>query len=161
MCIGFTELQDLDLFRDKVGHDVTLHSGNFIRYAYVVSPEFRGRNIAKQLLSKALKLAQMKKLSFALATVAVDNSPSVKILLDCGFTVHYVGPVYGGRVRYVTCQSFELKHEHDSISDWIVATDIQEQREFLRRGYRGCRLRREEKMVFIGYARPRARHSGE
>ncbi len=155
ICIGFTELDDLNLFTDKIQNSSALTAGNFIRYAYVVSSKARGKGITKNLLSESLAVSRSKNLEHALATVAVNNGPSIKILLDTGFQITYVGPVYGDKIRYVSYQELKKFSHAFSVTKWILSTDLETQKELLQNGFRGIYARKEDENTFIGYCEKR------
>jgi GNAT superfamily N-acetyltransferase len=154
LCVGFTESADRETFKDKVRNwNAILEQNAFIRIAYVALSSVRGKGLIKELLAASLSAASREGCRHAIATVAADNGPSIKILIDAGFQVQFVGPVYGDKVRIVTHRRLGPLFDSVSPTEWIPSTDIQRQQELLGQGYLGVAAKRESDHVLIGYER--------
>jgi RimJ/RimL family protein N-acetyltransferase len=60
---------------------------------------FRNNGLAKTLLVECIQRCKSLGYKSGLATAAPDNVQSIKVLLDCGFRIHYAGPFFGDNVR--------------------------------------------------------------
>jgi hypothetical protein len=152
ICAGFVEQTDKETFKGKVRNwkEVLGHDG-FLRFAYVMLSSQRGKGVTKDLLVGAMAAAAGAGFQHAIATVAVDNGPSIKILIDSGFQIQFVGPVYHDKIRLVTYHKFGSLTTAALPSEWALSTDVQSQQSLLARNYLGVAVRREGDATAIGY----------
>ena len=104
--VDFVDDEFLPIYIEKTGIAIDPKEG-FRQYFYIVDPDFRGFSITQKLFAEAVKLETKRSTRHLLATVAVDNIASIKVLLNGGMKIHYVGPVYGEKVRFITYQNLQ------------------------------------------------------
>lgn len=158
--IGFGDQEEADLFGPKVPKDINLVDGNFLCFTGIVGADQRGNGIARELLRQSIEQARVLGKSYCITTVAPHNGPSLKVVLDCGFKISYLGPVYGEQVRVVAWLDIGSKLDNGDYGNltWIDSTDINKQIDFLSAGRQGVRARRGQTAsnTEIGYATIRA-----
>jgi GNAT superfamily N-acetyltransferase len=153
VCIAFVEAVDYQTFVSKLPNsEEILRPASFVRFAYVVSPASRGGGITGELLQRAMKQARDSDYKHAIATVAVNNGPSINILLKAGFDIKYVGPVYGEKVRMITHRALHDVTPRRAPSVWTDSSDVLNQQKLLSQGLVGVEAKRQGENTLIGYA---------
>lgn len=153
VCVAFVEPRDPETFAGKLpnGEEI-LRPDSFVRFAYVVSPASRGGGITRELLHRATVKAANSLYKHAIATVAVNNGPSINILLKAGFDVEYVGPVYGDKVRMITHRLLLDVAPRQVPTVWISSAEVVSQQKLISEGFVGVSAKRQGQSTLIGYA---------
>ena len=93
------------LDEENLGYDVSLSENNLMRVVHMdsasVLPEHRGHGLERRMIAFAETLVDTSKYSYAFATVAPENTASLKSLEKNGYQVMITKEKYGKFVRSV------------------------------------------------------------
>ena len=104
-----------------------------------VCPEWRGNGVHRVLVAWRLERAREAGRSIALSTAAPENLPCVGNLLAEGFDIHALIQKFGGW-RYVFRRDLDTAPSRTDGGIWAEVSDMDTQRDLLRRGFVGRRL---------------------
>ena len=135
--------------KDNLGRDLNLAEEDLKKLAHLqaiaVHPHFRGCGLQRELAAAHLQVLESSGYEHICCTVSPKNPVSLNNLLSCGFRVRALNPKFGGWWRYIlykrTNQLSGRPKEGDSKEKIEFAcSDIDGQREIIRKGYEGYRV---------------------
>jgi ribosomal protein S18 acetylase RimI-like enzyme len=110
--------------------------------AVVVHPNFRGRGLQRKLARIHLEVLRYAAYEHVCSTVSPKNCISVKNHLANGFVIKGLKVKYGGWLRYIMYKNISKSFHLTSKAVAVVSTDIEQQKDWLNRGYVGYELKR-------------------
>ncbi len=129
---------------DKVAHlEVT-----------VVHPAYRGHSLALKMNRHAINTAKNLNYSHICLTVSPKNYANVITLFKLGFVIKELKKKYGGKLRYIFYQNLKnpvIINLHEKIV--INISDIHKQKEVLRQGFYGYKIRKNVDELEIVYVK--------
>ena len=137
------------LEKDNLGRDLNLAEEDLNKLAHLqaiaVHPHFRGYGLQRELAAAHLKVLESSGYEHVCCTVSPKNPVSLNNLLSCGFRVRALVPKFGGWWRYILYKRIKwpfgtLKKAESEEEIGIDCSDIEGQRELIRKGYEGYRV---------------------
>jgi ribosomal protein S18 acetylase RimI-like enzyme len=98
-CLGYQNENFFDLYKKRLPNEIDFDFDSSVVFVFLVADAFRRNGLAKTLLGECIQRCKSLGYKSGLATVAPDNVPSIKVLLDCGFRIHYTGPFFADNIR--------------------------------------------------------------
>ena len=135
--------------KDNLGRDLNLAEEDLEKIAHLqaiaVHPHFRGCGLQRELAAAHLRVLESSGYEHICCTVSPKNPVSLNNLLSCGFTVRALNPKFGGWWRYILYKrvsqpSDRLKKAESKNEIGIDRSNIDGQRELIRKGYEGYRV---------------------
>ncbi len=149
--VNFLDEAALPIYATKMGIPINLDAG-YAQFFYIVAPAYRGQRIANQLLNQAIHAARQQDVQHVVATVAVDNVASLKMLFENRMQIRYAGNVYGEKIRFITHQDLRTPQNVDNYSrQYIASADIAAQQKIISQQFVGVGIQTSESGVAIGY----------
>ena len=152
MVVDFLNPKNAAMYADKTLLPIKLEEG-FRQYLYIVNPLYRGYGLTDKLFKHAMNQAESAKTTHIAATVAPDNIPSLKILLNNGMHIYFVGKIYGNSIRYITYRNLKKNQFLENIdsASWIALSDLQAQNLAISNGNIGVKIIKENNIYKIGF----------
>ena len=137
------------LGKDNLGRDLGLAKEDLKKVAHLqaiaVHPNFRGYGLQRELAAAHLQVLESSGYEHICCTVSPKNPVSLKNLLSCGFRVMALVPKFAGWWRYILYKrvnqhSSRPKEAASEEEIGVACSDIEGQRELIRKGYEGYRV---------------------
>lgn len=145
---------------DNLGRDLNLPDEDLEKLAHLqaiaVHPHFRGYGLQRELAAAHLRVLESSGYEHICCTVSPKNPVSLNNLLSCGFRVRALIPKFAGWWRYVLYKRVSrpsgiLKKAESEEEIGIACSDIEGQRELIRKGYEGYRVGKTGKNFDLFY----------
>ncbi len=129
---------------DNFGADIGISSEELAKVAHlkavVVHPNFRGHGLQRKLARIHLEVLRDAGYEHVCSTVSPKNCISIENHLANGFVIKGLKVKYGGWLRYIMYKNIYKPFRPGLEVIAVEFTDIERQKNLLKRGYVGCKL---------------------
>ena len=132
--------------KDNLGQDLNLAEEDLKNLAHLqaiaVHPHFRGYGLQRELAAAHLQVLESSGYEHICCTVSPKNPVSLNNLLSCGFRVRALIPKFAGWWRYILYKGVSRSSDRPKKAEsedeiGIACSNIDGQRELIRKGYEG------------------------